>query len=285
MAIDLLSAALRALGLIALFQAAGGSIVTRLFRPHLDGVIDTVRRVTFLASIAAALLFLLGYSLESARMAGEWSGMLDFELQSLAAQSSTAVALAWRLAGIVLLALGARGRSTRGDTLAAIGAVAALGAFTLTGHTSASPLRPWPGVLLMLHVLIAAFWFGILLPLGLQTRNDASQAGVLATAFSALAVWLVPFIFVLGIVMAILLMKDVSGWRSTYALLLIGKAGGFALLMAFAALNKQRLAPGISSGDPGSPRMLRFSLAAEFALIAAVLAITAFLTTFHSPEG
>jgi putative copper export protein len=67
--------------------------------------------------------------------------------------------------------------------------------------------------------------------------------------------------------------------------LLIAKAVGFALLMGLAAANKWRLGPALGSGIVGSGQWFRRSVATEYVLIAAVLAITAVMTSFFSPEA
>jgi putative copper resistance protein D len=62
------------------------------------------------------------------------------------------------------------------------------------------------------------------------------------------------------------------------------KVAGFAVLMGFAALNKWRFGPALSRGDARATAAFRRSLAAEYVLIAAVLSVTAVLTSFYSPE-
>ena len=70
-------------------------------------------------------------------------------------------------------------------------------------------------------------------------------------------------------------------WRGVS---LAAKFAGFVLLMALAALNKWRLGPAIATGDKRALRSFRRSLGFEYVLIAAVLSITAMMTTFYSLE-
>ena len=56
------------------------------------------------------------------------------------------------------------------------------------------------------------------------------------------------------------------------------------MLMGFAALNKWRWVPGLAANLVASRAALRRSIAAEYLLIVIVLAVTAVLTTFYSPE-
>jgi len=59
----------------------------------------------------------------------------------------------------------------------------------------------------------------------------------------------------------------------------------FAVLMGFAALNKWRLVPAMEVAQAQSLPALRRSMLAEFCLIIGVLAVTATMTTFFSPEA
>jgi putative copper export protein len=91
-------------------------------------------------------------------------------------------------------------------------------------------------------------------------------------------------ILLAGIVMAVLLLPNVSALSEPYGELLIAKVVGFAVLMGLAAANKWRLGPALAHG-PVSGLWFRRSVAAEYVLIAAVLAITAVMTSFFSPEA
>jgi putative copper export protein len=225
------------------------------------------------------------YAMEAARMAGEMSGLWDPALQLMAWNSSARAALIGRLLGLALIAIGLLGTSVRGTLVALGGAVLATGAFTLTGHTSVSVHRGVMTALLMLHLLVLAFWFGALWPLCIATlRETPAGAADIIERFTAVATWLVPVILLAGLVMAVLLLPSLSALREPYGELLIAKVFGFALLMGLAAANKWRLAPALVSGTAQSGRWFRRSVAAEFVLIAAVLTVTAVMTSFFSPE-
>ena len=55
--------------------------------------------------------------------------------------------------------------------------------------------------------------------------------------------------------------------------------------MGFVALNKWRLGPAMGSGTVQALRAYRRSLVLEYGLITAVLAVTAAMTTFYSPDS
>ena len=219
-------------------------------------------------------------------MAGEMSGMWNPALQGMAWNSPARAALICRLLGLLLIAVGLRGAGVRWTILAVGGAVLATGAFTLTGHTSVNPHRAALAALLMLHLLVVAFWFGALWPLHVASlRETPARASDIIERFTAVATWLVPVVFLAGIVMAVLLLPNLQALSEPYGELLIAKVVGFAVLMGLAAANKWRLGPALVHGPAQSGRWFRRSVAAEYVLIAAVLTITAVMTSFFSPEA
>jgi putative copper export protein len=283
---DVLSVILRALSFILLFQAAGVALFVALFGRRLASARGTVRRLGQAAALAAIMLVAAHYALEAARMAGELSGMWDRALQGMVWDSPSRAALICRLAGLLLIAIGLQVASPRSTIVAVGGAVLATGAFTLTGHTSVNVHRGALATLLMLHLLIVAFWFGALWPLYLASlRETPARASDIIEQFTAVATWLVPVILLAGIVMAVLLLPNISALSEPYGKLLIAKAVGFAVLMGLAAANKWRLGPALVHGPVQSGRWFRRSVAAEYVLIAAVLTITAVMTSFFSPEA
>jgi putative copper export protein len=283
---DVLSVALRALSFVLLFQAAGVAIFVALFGGRLAGSRDAVRRLGQAAALAAVVSVAAHYALEAARMAGELSGMWDPTLQAMVWHSPSRAALICRLLGLLLIALGLRVASPRSTIAAVGGAVLATGAFALTGHTSVNVHRGTLATLLMLHLLVVAFWFGALLPLYLASlRETPVRASDIIERFTAVATWLVPVILLAGIVMAVLLLPNTSALGQPYGELLIAKVVGFAVLMGLAAANKWRLGPALLIAPLQSGRWFRRSVAAEYVLIAAVLTITAVMTSLFSPEG
>jgi putative copper export protein len=55
--------------------------------------------------------------------------------------------------------------------------------------------------------------------------------------------------------------------------------------VTLAALNRWRLGPALQHGGLAAGRRFRYAVATEFALLAAVLCVTAVMTTFYSPGG
>jgi putative copper resistance protein D len=282
---DRLSVLLRTLALIAVFQAAGAAFFMLLFGPWLARSAQRIRRLGWQAALCGVLLIAVQQWLRGARMAGDYDGLMDSALQRLAWGDSAGAA-----AGVQIIALGviAAGLARPGRTasvVAAGGAVLVACAFALTGHTSEHGPRALLAPLLCVHLLIVAFWFGALLPLFICSAREArSDALALLRAFSGVAGWLVPAIAVAGLAMALILIPGPGGWRAPYGLLLLAKLGAFGLLLVLAAWNRWWAVPALAAGNAGAtPTALRRSIAIEYLLLGAVLAITALLTSFYSP--
>jgi putative copper export protein len=176
--------------------------------------------------------------------------------------------------------------SARGFTIVAVtGAVLVAVSFTLMGHTATNSRRGILAQLLLAHLLIVAFWFGALWPLcQITLRESRERVARVVAVFSLAAFWLVPLILVAGVAMAVILLPDFAALRRPYGELLIAKVALFAVLLGCAALNKWRLGPGLGSGDPQAGRNFRRVVIAEYSIMVVVLAITAVMTTFFSPE-
>ena len=276
---------LRVAGLVLAFQAAGAAIFAVLFGRRLTRSAPAIQRVGLRAALGALAVLVAQALFEPLHLAGDVSGLADAALLRLFLSSSAAAALLVRLAGIACVAWGLRRNTPRSQLLAVVGALATVSSFVLTGHTAVHPQRPLLASLLLLHLTILAFWFGSLWPLRqlIALEAPAQAAGTLG-AFSALAVRLVPVIALAGAGMAALLLPDVAALAQPYGVLLLGKLALFALLMGLAALNRLRLTPALARGAAAAPAQLRRSIALEYALICAVLALTALMTGRFSPE-
>src|ERR1700728_3974161 len=221
---DLLSVVLRALSFVLLFQAAGVAIYVALFGRRLDRSRHAVRRMGQAAALAGVVVVAGHYALEAARMAGDMSGMWDPTLQAMVWHSPSRAAMLCRLLGLLLIAVGLQAAGNRGTIMAVGGAVLATGAFTLMGHTSVNVHRAALAALLLLHLLIVAFWFGALVPLYLASlRETPARASDLVERFTAVATWLVPLILLAGVAMAALLLPNLAALREPYGRLLIAK--------------------------------------------------------------
>ncbi len=279
---DALSVLLRALSLVLVLQAAGAALCLALFGRELADSLATARRLGSIAAASGAVCVVAHLALQAGRMAGDLSGMLDGSLLRLALTSTAGSASALSVLGLALIACALTARRTG---VAVIGTALVTASFTLTGHTSVSPHRWILCLLLPAHLLIVAFWFGALPVLYLASLKESpARAARIVDRFSSVATWLVPGILLAGLALAALLVANLGVLRQPYGELLLAKLGGFALLMGLASLNKWRLAPAMARADPGALIAFRRSVAAELALIVAVLAVTAVMTTLFSPD-
>ena len=282
--IDLAVALVRGAIFVTSLQAAGAAVFSLLLARHLGQSLPSVRRLT-LWSAGLALLLICGRSaLEPARMAGDLGGIFDPFLRALFWESDVSSAQLARLGGVVLIAASVWLPRLFSKSAACIGIMLVVMSFPLMGHTRAHEGGTVLGLLLAVHIFVASFWFGALVPLLFCTRQGGGPAlGELLGAFSRLAVRLVPLLFGAGLALAWVLLGSVSALLSTYALLLLGKLTAAVALLLLAATNKHKLSPAVAAGDTGALRALRRSIAAEIALMVSVFAATAAMTTLYSP--
>lgn len=283
---DLLAVAARALGFAAVLQAAGAAIFLSVFGAKLATSETSIRRLIAIAAVLGLLLTALVYMLEPARMSGGFSGAFDPTLHSMLAETSAAKAKAFRVFALILILWGAISSPPTGRTRMLLGAAFAVASFGLIGHISSAEPGWFLFILLAAHLIIAAFWFGALIPLlTVLAAESRSATAVLIDRFSKIAFWLVPSLFVAGALMAYFLLGSWGELLTTgYGRLLLTKASLFALLMGLAGLNKFRFGPALSRGDDRGLAGLKTAIRIEFWLILAVLTATAFLTTLFSPE-
>lgn len=286
MLVDVLSIALKAVMYLALLQAAGGVFYLAIFESKLGITVRSVRAVTTGAAISCVVLTLFYTAFQAARMSGEVSGIVDGHLQRLVWHSMTGASAALRVASMGLLSWYGLRRSDSTAVLQQVAAVSAVLSLLLVGHTSVHP-EHWPlALLLAFHSVIAAGWFGSLIPLALAARREATFVSVsVVNRFSTIAGWLVPGLAVAGLGMGLILTGIRYSFSDPYDLALTGKALGFSLLMGLAALNRWRLGPRLGGGLPGAVRAFEVSLAIEYLLVAAVVALTATMTSLYSPEA
>ena len=98
--------------------------------------------------------------------------------------------------------------------------------------------------------------------------------------FGLVAVILVPLVLAAGMFMSFVLVGSFDALlRTGYGQALIFKTTSVSLLLALAAANKFRFIPALRKGNPNAAQNLIISITAEWAVIFAILAITAVLTS------
>lgn len=193
-----------------------------------------------------------------------------------------------------------RDLSRRNTRLAVIaGALLALGAFTVVGHTATlAPAAIIHGADFV-HTLAASFWLGGLIALvqylwsGLRPATpDAPRATPLDAArtiatFSAMALWSFAALGVSGVTMEWIVAGnpfDLLG--TTYLTLLLSKLGVLLVPFAMAVWNRFRLVPAVLDHPDDDARWstLRTTITIEIASVLLILFITGYLV-LQNPES
>ena len=282
--IDFIAVALRAVAFVAVLHAAGLAIFLALFEPHLDRAARPIRSMTRWSALGGLAAVAVHRSFEPARVTGSYDGLFDESLHALLWSSDAGTTAAVQILGLIVVLLGLIGSSAPGRTAGVVAAALIASSFAFMGHTATHEQRWLLAPALIVHVLIVAYWFGALWPLYHVGRHeDRPLTGTVVSRFSAIAVWLVPIIFVAGLIMSVALLPSFAALLMPYGALLLTKIGGFALLMALASLNKWRYGPAIEAGDTSAIRALSVSVRLEWAIIALVLVTAAIMTSLYAP--
>lgn len=187
------------------------------------------------------------------------------------------------MAGLLLVATLARGR--RQAWLASAGGVLACASFALLGHTTLIPVRPLLAALLLVHLVLAAFWIGSLPPLTWAARRDGPQAARLVESWARSATFAVPVLVAAGLVLAWEILGDLGQLiGSWYGWALLTKVAFVAAMLGFAAWHRLRLTPALAARAPGAGAKLARSLAAETIVALLVLYAAAEMVS-TSPGG
>ena len=230
---------------------------------------------------------------------------------------SLATALPIGLAWLALEARSMAGARTLAETVAAIpevlfhtsfGYVLASQGFAIAGALAAMAILRWPSLLALglaglavlleaghshgfamadnalllsqaLHLLASGAWLGALIPLLIVVRDTPlATAALAARRFATLGSISVAVLAATALYQGFVLSGGLRGLTGTaYGGVLLTKAAIFALLLAFAAVNRWRLTPALDGPDAETARRaLVSSIAAETALgLLVVLAASA----------
>ena len=172
--------------------------------------------------------------------------------------SSTPVgtSFAFRLAGLALILAGIWIPRV-GFTIAAAGGILSGWSFVMVGHVDGTD-QFWLGCILLLHLVGASFWIGILSPLrAIAGKQEClAEAARLGHRFGRVASFSVPGLIAAGAILAWNLLGDFALLTTTaYGFTLLAKIGLVACLLAVAASNKLRFVPAMKRGRPkgGNP--------------------------------
>lgn len=265
---------------IGILTSAGLAFARVVFKSDTTGLHVRIVRLATRFAFLALLASTAGFSLKGAELTGAASGMVDFVILGLLWQTPVGSALALQISGLALILAGLRS-SGRGFLVAVIGGALALSSFPIVGHVGDSG-RVWLLLVLLLHLVCASFWIGILDPLRTLAadKGSLSQAAQLGHQFGRFAIFTVPALIAAGVVMALFLVGKPGDLIATgYGLALLGKVFAFGVLLSAAAANKLRFVPAMRRGEFAAAAALRRSIAAEWIAILLILLATAVLTT------
>jgi putative copper resistance protein D len=244
------------------------------------------RRLIAPLALAAVASSILKVMLLAASMSGAFADLLNASFNSMILRAGEGGAIGMRLAGLCIAWFAVRVKPP-GRILAVFGGALAAVSFAMTGHVHALPEHILPTVLLMLHLLCAAFWLGALVPLyQIAGDGDLARCGALAARFGNIAAWLVAALLAAGAALLCQLLDSVSSlWNSDYGRMVLIKILLVCGLLGCAALNKWRLAPGLLDSSPRAAAKLRVSIGVEMLLAAGILIVTAAFTSLLGPKS
>ena len=155
--------------------------------------------------------------------------------------------------------------------------------FTLIGHIS--DMGVFEKTLLMVHVIVMAWWFGALYPLkkacNTLGRDELYQ---LMEGFGKQASVMVSLLLVAGLLLAIQLVGDIDALlRSNYGQTILVKLFLVTSILTIAALHKLKLVPNLESHN--GREALSKSISIEMVVAVVILFVTSGLTCVVGPAN
>ena len=274
---------LRAIYYVASLGGAGLAFFAVLFGPRQEATDAARLRRWTLGAVLLGLLAALGSLIIQVGVLTGGETLLDPDVWQMVLASRAAASYGLGVAGLLLVALLAVG--PRGRAPATIGGVLVCASYPLLGHTTMLAPRLLVAGLLLLHLLVAAFWIGSLLPLAWIARRDGPSAARLVEDWARLAALGVPVLAVAGVLLA---WWTLGSWHqlvaSWYGWALLAKVALVAVLLGFAAWHRFRLTPALAARAPGAGGRLARSITAEAIVVLLVLYAAAELVS-TSPES
>lgn len=263
---------------VLLYAATLGGAGAALHR--VIGIVST-RRLFLPLGIAVAAAALLRLLVVNAQMGGSPAAAFSADQFSWTWMGIGNQTTAF-IAGAALLVVSA----FSAFRLAAIAASLAVAAgFGLAGHSAGLEAPGVAPYAVMLHALIAAFWFAA--PWTLWPRNaEPDEVALVRTRmFSRVAVVIVPLLFISGLWLLWRLGGGVDGVLSSfYGRLLLGKLALAAAILGLGALNMTIVATKLASTPASGRKALRTTLRIDAILFFGVLLLIASATTFTGPN-
>ncbi len=265
---------------LGVLTSVGMVLCRQVFSDQLARLDRYMRAWAVAFGVLAAAMSLLSFAVQGAVLMDDASGMIDPSILAILWGTPPGDALLLRLLGFGALLIGAA-IGGRWLWVALLGGFVAIWSFCEIGHV-ANEDHLWFRSVLFVHLVVAAFWLGVLLPLHRLSRSADSLtvAAVLGHRFGQVASVAVPFLLIAGVVMSWRLVGSFSALLGTvYGLTLLAKVAVVAGLLILAAINKARHVPDLQRGDAGAGVRLARSITLEWFCIGAILFVTAVLTS------
>jgi copper transport protein len=181
--------------------------------------------------------------------------------------------------------LSGAGKESKTD-LALLGVlgVAALATWPLTGHPTASPVAGVSVVIDAIHLAAMSVWLGGLLMLAvfLLRQADERELGAILPIWSRWAATAVTALILAGVVQALI---EVASWKglvdSTYGRLILVKVALAGCVLGVAWFSRRLVLRRTAEAEP---RGLRRAVAAELAITAVIVGVTAALVQIAPPR-
>ena len=271
----------KAIGYGAALLAMGGVLFSAVFSQRAEAsVLRLARQLAVGAALVGLAVRAVRFGIRAARISGMgFEGATDPMMLGFVWESPLGAAAIWR--GLGELAILAILVPRIGQWIALVGTFAVAISFAQVGHTLGEP-RVALVVLLVLHLLAAAFWVGALVPL--RRAALAPTSADLLHHFGNLAAGGVAALILAGTSLAWLLSGSITALFGTaYGLALLVKVAIVAVLLGFAAWNKVKLVPALRAEKPGAAHALRRSISMEMLAVVLILLATATITSVTTP--
>nr|WP_254449150.1 CopD family protein [Ruegeria sp. HKCCA5491] len=271
----------KTLGYGAALLAMGGVLFTVLFAKRAEeSVLRFARHFAVGSAIVGLAVLALRFGIRAARISGMgFEGATDPMMLGFVWDSPLGTAAIWR--GVGELAILAILLPRVGQRIALAGTLAIAISFAQVGHSLGQP-KSALAILLVLHLLAAAFWVGALLPLRKAALTPTGAD--LLHHFGNVAAYGVAVLIVAGAALAWLLAGSVTALFGTaYGLVLLVKVGIVSALFGIAALNKLKLVPALRAEQHDATIALRRSISMEMLAVVLILLTTATLTSVTTP--
>ncbi len=229
-----------------------------------------------LVAAAALRVFVLNAQMGGSLAAGFSADTFGWTWAGLGAQTTALVAAAVAAAAAAII---------RKRILYAAAGLTAASAFGLAGHAAGLEAPGLAPFVVVLHVLIAAFWVAAPVVLWPSATLADDVVAARTAQFSAVAVWIVPLLFLSG---GWLLLRLIGGFdaalSSVYGRLLLAKLLAAGVILAVGAINMKIVSKQLIASPVRGRKALRATLRIDAFLFLVVVLLVASATTFTGPD-